>query len=56
MSAESIFGTAAEQAAVAADVEERVEDQVEEDGLAPIVLASIMYCPSLVAVSIGWSC
>jgi hypothetical protein len=55
MSAENLFGTETEQATLTADVDERAEETTE-DGLAPIVIASIMYCPSLIAASYGFSC
>ncbi|SDS10540.1 MULTISPECIES: hypothetical protein [Jiangella] len=54
MSAQNLFGTPAEQAALSADVAERAE--TTEDGLAPIVIASIIYCPSIIAASYGFSC
>lgn len=55
MSAENLFGTTAEQAALTTDVDERTEETTE-DGLAPIIIASIMYCPSIIAASYGFSC
>ncbi|WP_157987423.1 hypothetical protein [Jiangella endophytica] len=55
MSAQNLFGTPAEQAALSADVAERAAETTE-DGLAPIVIASIIYCPSIIAASYGFSC
>lgn len=55
MSAQNLFGTPAEQAALSADVAERTTETTE-DGLPPVIIASMIFCPSIVAVSIGWSC
>lgn len=57
MSAEALFGegqdrTEFEELAV----ERAVAEETTEDNLAPIVIASIMYCPSIAAATYGFGC
>ena len=55
MSAEKPLRYHRRAAALTTDVDERTEETTE-DGLAPIVIASIMYCPAIIAASYGFSC
>lgn len=53
MNEHAVFGSAAELLQIDADLQEHL---VEEDQIWPIILASMMYCPAAVLLSIAYSC